>query len=295
MNIVILGGTGFIGRNLVNMLSSEEYSVKVPTRNREKNKKFLVYPGLQLVQCNIHNQDELVSVTRDCDILINLVGILNERGFKGKGFEAVHSNLARTILYVCKVNNIRRVLHMSALNANSSGPSFYLRTKGDAESYMHTYGERFTNITTFRPSVVFGKGDGLINRFSNLINFIPFYFPLACANTKFSPIYVRDLSYFIINCIDNVDSYQKRYNLCGPKVYTLQEIVELVIHFKKRKTKVIPLTDNLSKLQAYTMQLLPGKPFSIDNYNSCKIDSIGNSDYDFYTELESVIPGCIER
>ncbi len=293
MNITILGGTGFVGLNLLNHLAKTKYNVTVITRNREVNKKILVYPNVRLIEANVHNAEELNKHTKETDTLINLIGILNEKGFSGKGFRKAHSDLARIVLGSCKSNSIKRLLHMSALNADSKGPSHYLRTKGEAESYLMTYGKRFTNITVFKPSVIFGKNDSFILRFSDLLNKVPFLFPLACHNAKFAPVYVDELSKFMLSTIENVKSFNQTYNLSGPKVYTLKEILELIIEIKKIRTKVIPLPDYASKIQATTMEFLPGKPFSIDNYNSCKIDSTCDSDFNFYSDLETIIPTYI--
>ena len=182
---------------------------------------------------------------------------------------------------------------MSALNADSKGPSHYLRTKGEAESYLMTYGKRFANITIFKPSVIFGENDSFILRFSKLLDYVPYLFPLACHNSKFAPVYVDELSDFIINSIPDTKSFNKKYNLCGPKVYSLKDIVELIIKTKNISTKVIPLSKGFSKAQANLMEFIPGKPFSIDNFNSCQIDSICDSDYEFYSDLATIIPTYI--
>ena len=293
MNITILGGTGFVGSNLISCLDKTGNNIAVITRNREKNKKILVYPKVKLIEADVHNQEDLLSATRNTDVLINLIGILNEKGHSGRGFRKAHSDLARNILNACKNNEIKRILHMSALNADSKGPSHYLRTKGEAESYLMTYGKRFANITVFRPSVIFGKNDSFILRFSSLLNFAPFIFPLACYDAKFAPVYVNELSNFIINSIKDTKSFNKQYNLCGPKVYTLKEILELIVKTKNKKTKIIPLSKKISKMQAVFMEFIPGKPFSLDNFNSCQVDSFCKSDFEFYSDLETIIPTYI--
>ena len=176
MNITILGGTGFVGRSIINCLSKTKNNITIITRNREANKKILVYPKVTLVEANIHDLEELTQCTKKTDVLINLVGILNEKGHSGRGFRKAHSDLARIILSACKANNIKRLLHMSALNADSKGPSHYLRTKGEAESYLMTYGKRFVNITIFKPSVIFGKkikSITLIYKKVSVSNFLP--------------------------------------------------------------------------------------------------------------------------
>ncbi len=294
MNITILGGTGFLGSSLISCLAKTNHNITVLTRNREKNKKLLVYPKLKLIQANVYSKDDLASSTKNSDVLINLIGILNEKGHSGRGFRKAHSDLAKIILGACKENEIKRILHVGALNADSKGPSHYLRTKGEAESYLMTFGKRFANVTIFRPSVIFGKNDNFILRFSNLLDFMPLVFPLACHDSKFAPVFVNELSNFIINSISDTKSFNKKYNLCGPKIYTLKEILELIIKIKKRNIKVIPLSKSISKIQASIMEFVPGKPFSIDNFNSCQIDSTCNSDFKFYSDLETIIPTYIK-
>ena len=289
MKICILGGTGFVGRSLISALSKENYTITVITRDFDKNKDLAIYPNLKLIQEDVYNEKRMLEVSKSHDVLINLIGILNEKGFRGKGFYLAHSKIARIILNVCKQNRIKRILHMSALNADPGGSSHYLRTKGEAESFLHTYGERFADVTSFRPSVIFGTEDSFINRFSDLLKFIPFVFPLACAQTRFAPVYVGDLVNFMKDSIDDVSSFNKKIDICGPKIYTLEEIVKIVIDVKGYSTRVIPLNNALSKFQAVIMEFLPGKPFSIDNFNSCLVDSISESGLKFKTELESVI------
>ena len=289
MKICILGGTGFVGRSLISALSKENYTITVITRDFDKNKDLAIYPNIKLIQEDVYNEKRMLEVSKSHDVLINLIGILNEKGFRGKGFYLAHSKIARIILNVCKQNRIKRILHMSALNADPGGSSHYLRTKGEAESFLHTYGERFADVTSFRPSVIFGTEDSFINRFSDLLKFIPFVFPLACAQTRFAPVYVGDLVNFMKDSIDDVSSFNKKIDICGPKIYTLEEIVKIVIDVKGYSTRVIPLNNALSKFQAVMMEFLPGKPFSIDNFNSCLVDSISESGLKFKTELESVI------
>ena len=142
--------------------------------------------------------------------------------------------------------------------------------------------------------MIFGKNDSFILRFSNLLNFTPLLFPLACHDAKFAPIYVEELSKFIISTINDTKSFNKEYNLCGPKIYTLKEILELIIKVEERNINVIPLSRKISKNAASIMEFIPGKPFSLDNYNSCKIDSVCKSDFDFYSDLETIIPTYIK-
>ncbi len=112
MNITILGGTGFLGSSLISCLAKTNHNITIVTRNREKNKKLLVYPKLKLIQASVYNKDDLVSSTKNSDVLINLIGILNEKGHSGIGFRKAHSDLAKIILGACKENDIKRILHV---------------------------------------------------------------------------------------------------------------------------------------------------------------------------------------
>ena len=193
--IAILGGTGFVGQSLCNRLSEDGYELKVPTRNREYSREDLILlPNLELIETDIHNPKNLKKLLVDCDAVINLIGILNEKENNGKGFKKVHVELIKNLISACEINGIRRILQLSALNADTkNGKSFYLKTKGEAEELLRSNSAEI-EITIFRPSVIFGRKDSFFNRFAKLLKISPLFFPLACHKTKFSPIYVLDLN-----------------------------------------------------------------------------------------------------
>ncbi len=294
--IAVLGGTGFVGRSVCNLLSSKGYEIKVLTRNREYNREnMILLPGLDLVETNIHNQELLTQQLADCDAVINLVGILNEKRNNGEGFKKVHVELARKILEACRTNNIKRILQMSALNADANdGLSHYLRTKGEAENLLHENNTGI-HVTSFRPSVIFGCHDNFFNRFANLLKLTPLIFPLACYNSKFAPVYVLDVASMMERTLKAPESYGARYQLCGPKTYTLLELVQYTAETLGLNRKIIPLNDILSRIQAAIFDFVPGKPFSTDNYLSAKKDSVchvhdlARFDIDARS-LESIVP-----
>lgn len=294
--IAILGGSGFVGRVLCNRLSREGYELKVLTRNREYNRdKLIVLPGLDLVETNIHDPEQLKRQLSDCDTVINLVGILNEKGNSGKGFRRAHVELAEKLIAACQENGIHRILQMSALNADATnGKSHYLRSKGEAEDLLHANNAGI-NVTSFRPSVIFGSEDSFFNRFANLLRVTPLFFPLACHGTKFAPVYVLDVAEMMAHSINDPDSYGQRFQLCGPKTYTLEALVNYTAKAITVKRTIIPLNDILSRIQAAIFDFVPGKPFSTDNYLSAKTDSIcACNDLERYdiqaTSIESVVP-----
>ena len=293
----ILGGSGFVGQTLANRLTREGYLIKVLTRHREKHKvNLILLPTLDLVQADIHDQDQLVGHFADCDAVINLVGILNERGRKGLGFNKIHVDLTQKIINACKQSGIRRIIHMSALNADAgSAPSYYLKTKGQAEDMLLAENDHGIKVTIFRPSVIFGHNDSFFNRFARLLKLTPVIFPLACPQAKFSPVFVEDVAEAFTRSIRDPDCFGKRYDLCGPHVYSLQDLVEYIVKQLGIHRKIIPLNDLLSRIQASVFDFVPGKPFSTDNYLSTRVDSIcTNNGFDFFniipTPIEAVVP-----
>ncbi len=289
--IGILGGTGFIGTHLTNRLSDEGYRLKILTRHRERNRHLLVLPTVQLVEADAHDSEQLKTHFSGCDALINLVGILNEKEHDGSGFQHVHVELAKKVLQVCKDCGITRLLHMSALNADASnGTSHYLRTKGEAEDYVLTSANEQVNVTCFRPSVIFGPNDNFLTRLNKLLTITPLVLPIACPNTRFSPVYVGDVTAAFANALQNKGTYGKSYDLCGPHDYTFKELAKYVGHISGHRRWIMGLPDPLSKLQAMTMEYFPGKPFSRDNYDTLSQDSLCKYVERCPTSLESIVP-----
>ena len=273
--ICILGGTGFVGRVLANRLVRDGIKLHILTRNRENNKDNLILlPGTKLIETDVHNYANLKQLFAGCDAVINLVGILNERGRDGRGFRHVHVELTRKVVEACRANGIRRLLHMSALHADATqGTSHYLKTKGEGEDLAHSAGNQGIMVTSFRPSVIFGTHDRFFNRFAALLR-LAWIFPLACYGTRFAPVNVGDVAEAFARTLKNPASYGNRYHLCGPHVYTLEDLVRYTARCIGVKRWIIPLNDILSRIQAAVFDFVPGKPFSTDNYLSAKIDSV---------------------
>lgn len=289
--ICLIGGTGFVGKHLANRLVKNGWHVRLLTRQREQHRDFLVLPTLELVSTNASSQDQLNTHLAGCDAVINLVGILNETGNDGTGFHRTHVELPQKLITACRINNIHRLLHLSALNADArQGKSHYLRTKGAGEDLLHAANE--LNVTSFRPSVIFGEDDTFLNRFAKLLRVPSYVFMLPCASAKFAPVWIEDVVAAMMQTLDEPKHYGQRYNLCGPKVYTLQQLVEYTAQLLRVKRLIVPLNDKYSHLAARLMEHVPGKPFSIDNYLSSQVDSVC-SDNHLLTQL-GITPHTIE-
>src|SRR6202047_2549188 len=249
-SIAVLGGTGFLGTGLVARLIKDGRRVTVLSRDREQHKHLLVLPGLTLENCDVYEAAQLSERFRGKDVVINLVGILNERGFSGSGFRRAHTELTQGVLQAARSAGVTRLLQVSALKAAVDAPSYYLRSKGEAEQLIRETNSAL-DWTIFQPSVMFGPGDSFLNRFAGLLASIPFVFPLAKPNARFQPVLVDDVVEAMIRCLHGGASSRQSYELGGPQVYSLREIVGLVAKLTGRRRWVVGLPDVVARLQAF--------------------------------------------
>jgi len=277
--VCILGGTGFVGRHLTARLTAMGIECRIPTRSPELYRALRLNGPVELVQTNLFDQEQLCSSFSRCDAVINLVGILNQDSTSS--FQQLHVELPDLIIDACKDAKVKRLLHMSALNASTTGEvSDYLYTKGEAQNRVLTNSSSHggLNVTSFGPSVIFGPDDSFFNRFAGLLKLVPGPFPLACPDTRFAPVYVGDVARAFAESLDNKKTWKKHYELCGPRSFSLQELVQYSAKQLGLNKQIIGLNDSLSRLQGRALGMLPGKPFSYDNYLSLQIDSICSSD-----------------
>ncbi len=290
LNICMLGGTGFVGRSIASKLAAQGHNVRVLTRRRHRSRDMLVLPTLTLAEGDVGELGFLREHFQNIDVVINLIGILNPSG--RNNFQRIHVDLVNKIIEAMQQTGVRRLLHMSALNASTEGPSKYLRTKAEAEDHVH---ESSTSagfeVTTFRPSVIFGPNDSFINRFAGLLRIAPKVLPLACPKARFQPVYVEDVAACFVKALNHHDTFGQRYDLCGPQSYTLFELVSYIADLIQARCRIIQLSDWQSRLQAGVMQWLPGKPFTLDNYNSMKVDSVCDGQF---PQVLDVIPQPLE-
>lgn len=294
MKIVLIGGSGFLGYHLVQALGAEGHHCVVLTRCPQLHRQFQLIRNVQLRQADVYSVDALVEHFTGADAVISMAGILNEKGFGGKGFERVHVHLVEQIIAACQRANVQRLLHVSAMNAGN-GRSHYLVTKGQAEALLGS--AQHLSTTIFRPSVIFGPGDSFLNRFSALLKISP-VMPLACPRARMQPVYVRDVAAAMCAALGDRSTHGRSYELVGSRVYTLKELVSLVARVTGRRCWIIGLPDVLSQLQGRLLGLVPGKPFSYDNYLSLQADDICNRNGLNYfgiqpASLEALAPGLL--
>lgn len=294
-NVLVIGGAGFIGSHLVARLSGvanrsntplepgtdvmpplDPERIIVATRNEDHARDLLALPRVEVMVLDVTDEvalDTAIGTLGVEGVVVNLVGVLHGgRGDPyGPGFAAAHVELPRRLVESMKRTGVRRLLHVSALGADSAGPSMYLRSKGDGERVVRDSG---LDWTVFRPSVVFGPDDRFLNLFAHMQQLAPVV-PLACAQARFQPVYVQDVAQAMINAIATPATIGRCYELGGPTVYTLEELVRFAGRASGHPRPVLPLPDALARVQAAVLEHMPGGPLlSRDNLDSMRLDNV---------------------
>ena len=280
-NILVIGGAGFIGRHVIHRLAALGRRVLVAARRRQDARDLILLPTVDVVDANVHDDATLARLIADQDAVINLVGILQDRRGPagspyGPGFARAHVELPRRIVKAAEQAHVRRLLHVSALGADPRAPSMYLRSKADGEAAVKAGQEDGIATTVFRPSVVFGREDRFLNMFAELAAWLP-VLPLGSADACFQPVWVEDVAAAIVTALDTEATFGRTYELCGPRVYTLQELAEFAARASGHPRRVVALPAGLARLQARLMELLPGEPLlSRDNLDSMKVNNVAS-------------------
>jgi len=287
--VVVFGGSGFVGRHLVARLAAAGHAIVVPTHRREAAKHLILLPTVEVVEADVFDRVALARLLAGANAVVNLVGILNESG--RATFARSHVELARVLTAACAASGIRRFLQMSALHADPAGPSRYQRSKGEAEAIVRSSSPGWT---IFRPSVIFGPEDSFLNLFSRVARLLP-VIALASPNARFQPVYIGDVAHCMSHALTDDATEGQSYDLCGPSVYTLRELVRYVGEVSGADRPIVPLGAGLSKLQATMLEMLPGKLMSRDNLASMSRDSVCDCPFPAIfgirpTALEAVAP-----
>lgn len=293
--ICLIGGSGFVGCNVAEILVRQGHTVIVPTRNRERAKRNLILlPTVDVVAADVYDDTSLDRLMAGCDAVINFVGVLHSRSGSplGRDFVRAHIELPYRLINACGRVGIRRIIHVSALGAAPGAPSQYLRSKAEGEARVLSSDR---DVTVFKPSIVFGPDDGFLNLFARLQKFVP-VMVLAMPDARLQPVYVEDVARAIVASIADDESYGKVFPLAGPKVYTLRQLVRYAGEQSGNARPIIGLPPALSKLQGAVMGLLPIKLMTLDNVRSLSVDNVSATGFPFGIEptaLESIAPGYL--
>lgn len=277
--ILVVGGSGFLGRHLCSLLAAQQRTLVVPTRRRDRARHLFVLPAMDVVEADVGDDAVLDALVSRVDAVVNLVGLLHDRRGDpyGPGFRAAHVDLPRRLAQACARGG-KRLVHVSALGVVDTGPlpSMYLRSKRDGEQAIRdTAGLAWT---IFRPSVVFGPEDRFLNLFAALQAFAPFM-PLARAGTRFQPVFVGDVARAIVHALDSPEAAGRTWELAGPEVRTLGELVREAGRLAGHARPILALPDALGALQATLLEFAPGPTLmSRDNFDSMAADNVASAD-----------------
>ena len=294
-SILLLGGSGFIGTHIAARLAASGRHVIVPTRRYNRARHLQVLPTVQVMVADIFDPAVLDRLLPRVDCVINLLGVLHSRPARpwGPAFEHAHVALPRLLAQVCTRHGVKRVLHMSALGAAIDGPSMYSRSKAAGERIL--LDAKDLQVTSFRPSVVFGAEDSFLNLFAKLQSLAPLM-AVGGADAKFQPVYVGDVAQAFVDALDDPSSIGRVYELVGPRQYSLRELVRLAGEYSGHARPVIGLPDWIARVQAFMLEILPGPTLmSRDNLDSMKQDNIASGQYPLPphwqpTPLEAIAP-----
>ena len=313
--VTVFGGSGFVGRYIIKHLADAGYTVRVPTRNTERAKflKPCGYLGQILpIHCDVTDAAAVKEVVAGSEAVINLIGILFERG--ARSFDLMHVQVAKTIAEACKEYGVDTLLHMSALGADALSNARYAQTKAAAEAAVRAI---MPSAVIFRPSVIFGPEDGFLNMFALMGRFSPVLPVVGAAlpkfdfNTrtlevdggpKFQPVYVGDVADAFMTALTDPDTRTQTYELGGPKIYSFREILEFLLKTTRQKALLIPVPFGVAKLQAMVLQLLPKPLLTPDQVILLKSDNVVCDGAKTFADLniepntmEAVAPSYLKR
>jgi uncharacterized protein YbjT (DUF2867 family) len=290
-NILVLGGSGFVGRSVCEKLVERSGGaggrIVVPTRRLTRSRHVQLLPTVQLVEADLHDDVQLARLVAGVDAVVNLVAILHG---SEAAFEKVHVALPRRIAQACRAAGVRRVVHVSALGAAPDAPSRYLRSKASGERALR---DGDLDLTVLRPSVIFGAEDRFLNLFASLQAVFPLM-PLAGADSRYQPVWVEDVATAIVRCLDRPATIGQTIECAGPVQYSLRQLVELTGHLSGHARPVLGLPGGLARLQALVLECLPGEPLmSRDNLDSMRVANIASGQHPGLDSL-GIRPSALE-
>lgn len=268
--VTVFGGSGFLGRHVVRALARRGYRLRVAMRNPAAA-GFLLPMGkvgqILPMQANLRFPASVAAAVAGADAVVNLVGILNQRG--AQTYAAVHVAGARAVAETAAAAGVSRLVHVSALNAKADARSLYRQSKAAGEAAIAA---AFAGATVIRPAPIFGAEDSYFNRIARLARALP-VLPLVGGGTRFQPVFVGDVAEAIAQAVDG-SAPPLAFELGGPQVLTQREIVELTLHAIHRRRPLVPLPFGLARLAGLMLQRLPGQMLTADEVDQLVDDVV---------------------
>lgn len=265
----VFGGSGFVGRYIVERLAAAGWIVRVAVRDPESALflKPLGDPGqIVPIRADVADAESVVSAVAGANAVINLVGILYQRG--RRTFRRIHVEGAANVASAAKAAGAERVVQMSAIGADPASEAEYGRTKAEGEQAAFA---AFPGTTILRPSVVFGPEDDFLNRFAALARILP---ALPVFPTRFQPVYVGDVADAVMRVLADSSTAGKTYQLGGPRIYSFRELMQVVMTETGRNRFLLPLPLGLAEIEAFFLEFLPVPPLTRDQVKLLRTDNV---------------------
>ena len=273
--IAVIGGSGFLGKSLLQLLLNENAEIILFTRKKNYQKNLnKIFPdnNIKCIQWNINNLNIIEENIKNVDCIINLCGILFEN--KSGDFFRVHTDVPAFLGKISLKHKINTLIHVSALGVSTNSESKYSRSKAEGENQLLVH---FPNGKILRPSLLYGKGDNFFGQFSDMTKISPFL-PVISRSTKFQPVFVDDVAKAIIKLLKDRKNKSNIYELAGDIIYSFEELLKILLEIKNIKRFLVPLNPKLMMIPAFFLQNLPKPPFTVDQMILLKTDNILKND-----------------
>ncbi len=298
--VTVFGGSGFLGRHTVRALARAGYRIRVAVRH-PNSAMFLLPAGnvgqIEIRKTNVRDPADVAAAMRGADAVVNLVGVLYERGHQS--FEELHVTAAETIAKTAAKEGVGRLVHLSAIGADDESQSAYAASKGRGEQAVRA---AFAHATILRPSIVFGPEDDFFNRFAWLARLSPVLPLIGGGETKFQPVYVGDVARAVLTCLSDSATRGRTYELGGPDVYSFKQLLELILKVTRRRRILVPVPFALAAVKAFFLQFLPKPLLTPDQVRLLKTDNVVAPDAATLADLgieadsvEAIVPSYLWR
>jgi len=298
--VCVFGGTGFLGRRLVRRLAAEGAALRIAVRSPDRAQSVLRAADLQRVtvlRADVRDRASVAAAVAGADAVVNAVSAYVEKG--GVTFESVHVHGAKTLAQEAAAAGVARLVLVSGIGADPQSPSPYIRARGRGELVVR---QAFPGATIVRPSAMFGPGDALFGTLADLVRMLPVVPIIGGGRTRLQPVYVEDVAQAIVRLLADPETASRTYELAGPGVYTLRELVGFVLRIMNKHRLLVPVPFTVAEIQARLFEFLPSPPLTTGQVDLLRLDNLASGALPGFRELdiqpkalEEIVPTYIGR
>jgi NADH dehydrogenase len=290
--VSVFGGTGFLGRRLVRRLAADGAAVRVAVRHPDRARSALGAAGIERVtvfRADVRDQGAVAGVVAGADAVVDAVSAYVETG--GVMFEAVHERGAETLAREAAAAGVARFVLVSGIGADPESASAYIRSRGRGERVVQ---EAFPGATIVRPSAMFGRGDALFGTLAHLARLLPVLPLIGGGHARLQPVFVEDVAEAIARILADPATAGRTYELAGPEVYTMRELVMIVLRTIGIRRALVPVPFAVAEIQARLFELLPNPPLTTGQVDLLRADNVASGTLPGLRDL-NIVPRAVEE